>query len=704
MDISELTAYAEEKYHIGERQRRKLFTGVSVLVHPSSGKWVAVLMRAWDELRGEEVQLCDLKCGHGEVHRGTEPYLTAPHRMKGADWVGVRFGADTRRETVFRLFDEAMSASRSWGYTVTLGSMLPSGESEYHDTPLPRPGNAIRTGGRRGGDGGREFPSSALSGHLPPEEGNRRSGMKDERRQDGETARGSEAPLMPGELRRRFLEARDALLAKVEALVPDSLLPKEETKYRDTPLPGAPEKLREMRRLYDHRDHSYLGACKNFYVQGKFMEDYEDDASWNGELRLYYPSYHDLRLEQLRGYFTWRTALRKGQFKPICTSLAYIYVYELLNEIGAADAEDSLRKLREFEAGFLDSGVGDPEMRRNLRRWMLEKAVVSGLPPEKAREYADPEMLKRDAALAALRDIRTRSDGEIFDALVTLGGRKLPQSPVVQQLGEEGKALFARVWRLAAAKHRQEGKTLFTLCFGGCRSHRWDPLSNALYCQRKRPAAGTYELDETRSYTFNGVWTEKCYQERSFNKKLLEGLLHETDRQLRLYLKLGRRLQERWEEAWAAPYAEAVIEEDRHARAEADRKKVTIDLSGLEQIRRDAMETRDSLLTEEEMEAEEAAAAPASVPEERESAPAGEEAPPLPLEPELRELLALALEGKPTKAWLSERHRMPTVAVDAVNEAFYDEIGDSVLEWDGEEITLAEDYREDVLRLLGEVR
>ena len=44
---------------------------------------------------------------------------------------------------------------------------------------------------------------------------------------------------------------------------------------------------------------------------------------------------------------------------------------------------------------------------------------------------------------------------------------------------------------------------------------------------------------------------------------------------------------------------------------------------------------------------------------------------------------------------------MPTVAVDAVNEALYDEIGDSVLECDGNEITLVEDYREDVLRLLG---
>ena len=59
------------------------------------------------------------------------------------------------------------------------------------------------------------------------------------------------------------------------------------------------------------------------------------------------------------------------------------------------------------------------------------------------------------------------------------------------------------------------------------------------------------------------------------------------------------------------------------------------------------------------------------------------------------------MRGEPVKGWLAERRWMPTVAVDAINEALYDEIGDSALECDGDEITLAEDYREDILRILG---
>lgn len=663
MDLEELTAYAEKKHHIGPQQRRKLSVGVTALVHPASGKWVAVLMRAWDELRGEEIQLCDLKCGHGEVRRGTEPWLTAPHRMKGPDWVGLRFGAQTEREAVFRLFDEAMSASRAWGYTVTLGSRLPAQPSEYRETPLP----------------------PRKEGTVPAK------------------------PKEPGGLKdtvQRLLEkAAEAALAWGYTLSLRGGETPEGRGYRETPLPPAgqakaPEKLRAMRRLYEPGAHSFRDTCRDFCKQGKFMEDYEDDAPWNGELRLYYPTYHDLRLEQLRGYFTWRTALRRGEYKPICTSLAYIYIYELLNDIGAASPSDSLEKLKGFEAGFLDAGYGDAAMRGNLRRWMLEKAVVSGLPPEAARQYADPEMIRRDEALAVLRSPKEHTDEEVFDALAVLGGGKLPSSPVVQGDGE-GKSLFARVWRQAAEKHREAGKSLFTLCFGSRSRRRWAPLANAVYYERQRPAEGSYGLDESRSYSYRGgVWTEQSYRRENFDKRLFTGLLHETERQLRLYRKLGRPLQKRPEEAWAAPYVEAVLEEDRQARAEKARKKIQIDLGSLEQIRRDALLTRDSLLTEEDLpeaeEPSEEAAEAAQAPEEK-----AEALPNLPLDGVQVQLLKLLLAGKPAEGFLAEKRRMPTVEADAINEALYDEIGDNVLECDGDGIALAEDYREDLLRILG---
>jgi hypothetical protein len=45
---------------------------------------------------------------------------------------------------------------------------------------------------------------------------------------------------------------------------------------------------------------------------------------------------------------------------------------------------------------------------------------------------------------------------------------------------------------------------------------------------------------------------------------------------------------------------------------------------------------------------------------------------------------------------------MPEIVADELNEALFDEIGDSVVECDGDEIILVEDYREDIMELLGE--
>ena len=44
---------------------------------------------------------------------------------------------------------------------------------------------------------------------------------------------------------------------------------------------------------------------------------------------------------------------------------------------------------------------------------------------------------------------------------------------------------------------------------------------------------------------------------------------------------------------------------------------------------------------------------------------------------------------------------MPSVVADTINGALFDEIGDNVLECDGSTITVVEDYREDILQLLG---
>ena len=492
--------------------------------------------------------------------------------------------------------------------------------------------------------------------------------------------------------------------------------------YRETPLPvvgpsplparkEVPAKIVEMKKLFDDR-YAYGRNARQFYRQAKFMEDYEDDAEWTEGFMHYYPTYNDLSLRQLRGYFGWRSRVRKGVYGPIATSLAYLYLYELLCGIGAASPEEALAKLKAFEAGYIDSGIGESSMRRNLRRWMFEYAVTHHLPAETALEYADPKDLAKDTHLAVLKIPKAHTDEEIFSALLHFAGPKLTRTMIYKRNEEEAKHLFAAVWRHLSESCRPNDENFFTSCFGKRRSYRWLPLSNAIYWEENPVREADYELSPCRSYRCrDGKWHERYYAALHFDRDRLLAVIREADRIFRRRAKSGHYLKEKPEDAWLTPFIEEVFDALDRARAEAARPVVTLSLSEIEQIRRDADVTRDRLMTEEEQDA-----APPPVSEE--SGPSGAGEKPLPsaveeptdatdepasvrgLDAAHTAILAALIEGEDPGVRIRAERLIPTVVADRINEALFDEIGDNALECDGSAITLVEDYRDDLKRIL----
>ena len=615
MKLKELSAYALERYGIREERKWAEFPGFSVLRHPRTGRWVALLMRQRDAGGGPEDERCDLKCGAESLSRYRRDYLTASVRMHGPDWIGVAFREATEPEVVFALFDRAILSGDPQGVLIELDAPpAPDGEAR-RETALPFSGSAY-------------------------------------------------APRM-------------------EAI---------------------PERLRQMRRLFEYGLDSMMDKARRFCRQAGFMEFFEDSAPWTGELFRHFTTYQDLTTKQLRGYFSWRSRVRNGEFQPIPTSAAYLYLYELLNGVGASSPEDALRKMEAFEAGYLDAGYGDAGMRKNLRRWMLEYAVVQGLPPETARRCADPETLAWDRALSVLRMPAERTDEELFSALCQFE-EKLAQSPVLAAKGERGRRLFCQAWRTGVAGYREGTKDLFTLCFGERGLYNWYPLANAVYWWRKPPEDVDYELDEARAYRCrNGVWQMWAYDRLTFDRDRLRGFLHRADLMLRREFRTGRYLWERPEEEWATPIFRQVIEDDRRAEAEAARPRITIDLDGLERIRRDAMQTRDSLLTEDEL-AEDADTpeVPGGAPEiPGGAAEAPVEPPPgVPLDAVQVQILGALLRGE-SPAELIRTHRLtPSLVADGINEALFDDFGDTVLACEDDRLSLMADYRDEIERMLG---
>ena len=47
---------------------------------------------------------------------------------------------------------------------------------------------------------------------------------------------------------------------------------------------------------------------------------------------------------------------------------------------------------------------------------------------------------------------------------------------------------------------------------------------------------------------------------------------------------------------------------------------------------------------------------------------------------------------------------MPSMVADAINEAMFDEIGDTVLSCEDDVLSLVDDYRDDIAQLIGENR
>ncbi|WP_294974842.1 TerB N-terminal domain-containing protein [uncultured Leuconostoc sp.] len=615
MNLSELVLYAKEKYNIIEQYKWPKFPSFSVLVDPSTNKWVAVLMRQKNAISGEKIERCDIKYAQ-EIPTDILPsYLSAPFRMHGPKWLGVRFDDSTDPDVVYRIFDKALEKNDHSGNTIILNSK-PT-QQQYRAVPL--------------------------------------------------TFTGATSEVKENKI---------------------------------------PEKIIEMNQLYAYGDNSFTQKCRNFYVQGQFMVDYEDVFPYNVDIHRYFTTYHDLGLKQLRGYFSWRTDIRKGIYKKITTSLAYLYLYELINGIGTSSVADSLEKIKAFEINYLDSGIGDSSIRLNSHKWLFELAVINGIEPDTTYEYADAKTLQRDNALMILREPENHDDKAIFDALCLFGGHKVLSSVVIKKHDKHGIHLFAQVWRSAL----KTDNNLFSACFGTIHSHLWYPLGNAVYYQATPQHPLTYQLNDIRKYTYeDNAWYEQSYQKFNFHQEKLDGLLRETDRMLRLYLKTGYPLKARDAETWAAPYIETVIKADRDSRLEADKPKVTIQFSSLDKIRSDAFETRDSLLTDEEIDISENVLPPHTniVPKTEktglEKIPSLDSKFTLSLDRTQLELLSLLVRGESITDTIREMHGMPEVITDTLNEALFDDIGDSVLQCDGDTIVLIEDYRDDLIEYLGEI-
>ena len=395
-------------------------------------------------------------------------------------------------------------------------------------------------------------------------------------------------------------------------------------------LPDQYRKMREISRWQDDPKGGagrWLSEAELFYRQGLLMADFEDDCPYNGTFKSYFPTYNAMSDRQLRGYFTWRAQVRRGNIEETSTSFAFLYLYELICGIGVDDPLDGFDKIKAFWDAYR---AFEPGIDRFARVWLQDYAVFHGLDPKLLH---DSKTVAFDNALIelrrAVRDLAPASapsaqapkrrkaseptlplppdearEERLMAAINALSTYNLNNSRLDRShhrdLRHVACAVYVRMARYYDT-HRKTG--IVASLFGEETAMPYTMFASAVFFAPERHEDCEYRLDPIHIYRCqNGFWEcMRIHGSRQKSSKLGE-MMRACDQRLRLALDPAHTLKEEK----VPKYLAKIIDDEIVAWLSWDAAhqpvKIDIDLSQLGHIRSAAAQTREALLIDEERE------------------------------------------------------------------------------------------------------
>ncbi|MGN1389267.1 MAG: TerB N-terminal domain-containing protein, partial [Bulleidia sp.] len=383
--------------------------------------------------------------------------------------------------------------------------------------------------------------------------------------------------------------------------------------YSDVPIPRAPAswqketvpvQIRNMEALFQPGAYTAEDRKRNFFVQGKFMENYEDHYGWNGFFERAFPVYHDMRVDQLRGYFSWRTDYRHGTIRAACDSFALVYLYELLNQIGVKDAEDGYEKIQQFLETYLLQ-FQKTVIIQYVRRWMAQYTVYYGL-KDHIRECFREE-LRLDELVSVLLGKKEADDHALSMALRQYAMYEPKGNLWYKKNPEQLEHAEAEIWRMLNDSWQKNHETdLAEELIGTLKSYPEAMFWNAMFYDRQKQDR-RFEVNPLRIYECHeGRWTSVALRRKNDSEKALKDVLKSIDQELRRNADAGRVMKQG--KLRISQELQQLIHEETirflHEEEEKKRPKIEIHIDDLGRIRSEAGITRERLLTEEEIEEE----------------------------------------------------------------------------------------------------
>ncbi len=419
-----------------------------------------------------------------------------------------------------------------------------------------------------------------------------------------------------------------------------------------------------------------------FYEQGKFMENYEDNFRFNQPCNKYFPTYRDMSVSELRGYFTWRTAVRRNLTLPAPVSFIFMYIYELINQIGVSSPEDGFSKLVHIWESYKTEA---PRITWYMSNWLIDYVAYYNLDKSLVKDIYSG---KSDEALGVLVNRSSKTDEEVFAALCALSSYSVEKSRFYKEYPDDFASVTVSVFdKLNDYFEKRHTYSLTTRLFGKNTVSAHYMFISAVFFDRMPDRSCDYVFnDMLKFHCRSGRWTCEHRCENKEQSTALGDLIRSVD----FFLRKAYESKYPLKAKSYSPVAEKIITESigelLEKKKKNSRREVEIDISALSSIRASAEKTCESLLTEEERF------------EEPEKAPEVES--PTLLTDTEKEFLKLLLEGSDTSLFLKEKNLISSVVCDSVNEKLFDTFSDTVIEFDGDSPVIIEDYKEELEKII----
>lgn len=470
-------------------------------------------------------------------------------------------------------------------------------------------------------------------------------------------------------------------------------------------------------RFYDARVR--WETTRLFYKQGVFMQDFTDTFEETEEFSSYFPNYQMMNYRQLRTYFTWRTGVRQGIVEKTSLSYAYLYLYELISNIGVQSPLEGLEQLMWFWQEYREL---DASLDNHVPAWIKDYHIYYDLPHTFA-EFVE------GVGLEAFYPELTEQENR-FDQYCSVASYDIRKSAFVTK---ENLSLFqdsvGQVLEKLSVLMADNRASLEDSIFQPMKSMAiWQPFKDSLFFPWNSQPAKTVMISPKEIYVCsNNTWGVSKVITTERGRKLLGYIFKQTEAVLRRLTGYKHKLKAdasiltheavQMLENTGSSIETLVTAVTTAVYREATKTVVTVDASHLQKIREEALVTQEKLTVPEEEEwsmpvaqwQPEKKPEPQWVPAEetpaKESPAAGAYSGPWAelkqtlTQVELQALIVLLNDASDFKSFADSKGIMQEVLADGINEKAMDAIGDGLMD---EEFVLYEDYLEEVRKLVEE--